>query len=139
MSARALLLASISALAPAACGESAPKFHAPMKLGGVEVSADELNRGARVFALYCVSCHGEDGSGKGPAAASLVKPPRDFRAADFQYKSTPGDELPTDEDLDYTIRKGRVETGMPAWGGLTDADRHAVMQYLKTFSPRWQG
>jgi hypothetical protein len=79
-----------------------------------------------------------DGSGQGPAARSLVKPPRDFRAADFAYASGGPGELPTDADLDLTIRKGRVENGMPAWQGLTDPDRHAVIQFIKTFSPRWQ-
>jgi mono/diheme cytochrome c family protein len=97
-----------------------------------------LNRGERVYVMYCASCHAEDGSGQGPAARSLVKPPRDFRAADFAYASGGPGELPTDADLDLTIRKGRVENGMPAWQGLTDPDRHAVIQFIKTFSPRWQ-
>lgn len=121
-----------------ACGEPTPRFTAPMTLSGVEVAPDVLNRGERVFMMYCASCHGEDGSGQGPAARSLVKPPRDFRAADFAYVSGGPGELPTDADLDVTIRNGRVENGMPAWNGLTDPDRHAVIQFIKTFSPRWQ-
>lgn len=127
-----------SVLAVAACGEPAPRFTAPMTLGGVEVAPEVLNRGERVYVMYCASCHAEDGSGQGPAARSLVKPPRDFRAADFAYASGGPGELPTDADLDLTIRKGRVENGMPAWQGLTDPDRHAVIQFIKTFSPRWQ-
>jgi mono/diheme cytochrome c family protein len=46
--------------------------------------------------------------------------------------------LPSDADLEETIRRGRPGTGMPAWDGLSAEDMYAVIQYLKTFSPRWQ-
>ena len=32
-----------------------------------------------IYQKYCASCHGEDGSGNGPAAGMLAKPPADFR------------------------------------------------------------
>lgn len=139
-----------------ACGESPPKFAAPMTLlsitphggsgattpewrsRGESVSADVLNAGERVYAMRCTTCHADDGSGKGPGASGLKEQPRDFREADFRYKSTPEGELPSDEDLRATIRNGRVESGMPAFPGLTDSDITAVVHYLKTFSPRWQ-
>jgi mono/diheme cytochrome c family protein len=120
-----------------ACGDAPPPFSAPQTLGGVEVSAETLNRGQRIFNLYCASCHGDDGSGQGPAARGLQTQPRDFRGADFKYVSGEPGSLPTDSDLEATIRNGRVQNGMPAWNGLTDIDRLAVVQYLKTFSPRW--
>ncbi len=136
---RSRILAYLSAIVVlTACGEPAPRFTEPQVLGGQTVSAEVLNRGARIYALYCVSCHGIDGSGQGNASRSLSTPPRDFREASFKYRSTPEGSLPTDEDLDFTVRKGRVDTGMPAWNGLVDEDRHAVIQYLKTFSPRWK-
>lgn len=121
----------------AACGPAEPQFDAPRTLGGVQVSAQVLNRGAEIYRLRCVSCHGEQGAGDGPAGRALHKKPRDFRQADFEYKSTPGDALPTDDDIITVIREGRVDTGMPAWPGLTDADLSALVQYIKTFSPRW--
>jgi mono/diheme cytochrome c family protein len=129
-----------------ACGESPPKFAAPMTLlsisdggsQGESVSADVLNAGERVYAMRCTTCHADDGSGKGPGASGLKEQPRDFREADFRYKSTPEGELPSDEDLRATIRNGRIESGMPAFPGLTDGDVTAVVNYLKTFSPRWQ-
>lgn len=129
--------AAAIAIAIPAC-ESAPKFDAPMTLGGNEVPADVLNAGARVYEMRCATCHGADGSGKGAGGQALAQPPRDFRTADFRYKSTPDADLPSDADLALTIREGRVENGMPAWRTLTAADEHAVIQYLKTFSPRWQ-
>ncbi|MCR9163417.1 MAG: c-type cytochrome [Nannocystaceae bacterium] len=121
----------------AACGEDPPKFTAPVTLGGTEVAAEVLNAGHRSYEMRCASCHGPDGSGQGPAATGLAKRPRDFRQADYAYKSTGEGELPTDEDIDATIRNGKPKNGMPAFGGLADADRHAIIQYLKTFSPRW--
>lgn len=129
--------AVVAALAAAAC-EQTPRFTSPMVLGGVEVPAVVLDQGARVYEMRCASCHGDDGSGQGSAGRALAKPPRDFRAADFIYKSTPGDDLPTDADLELTIREGRIESGMPSWRTLTPEDRSAVIAYIKTFSPRWQ-
>ncbi len=123
--------------AVAGCADDPPKFTAPMVLGGQEVSAEVLNAGHRSFEMRCASCHGHDGSGQGPASTGLAEPPRDFRQADFKYKSVAGDGLPTDGDLDITIRNGKLANGMPAFSGLDDDDRHAIIQYLKTFSPRW--
>ena len=120
------------------CVDPQPRFTGPQVLGGQEVTPETLNRGSRVYALYCVSCHGADGSGKGNAARSFDIPPRDFREADFRYVSGPEGSLPTDEDLMRTVRNGRPDAGMPAWDGLDKEDRHAVIQYIKTFSPRWQ-
>jgi mono/diheme cytochrome c family protein len=129
---------AVTALLAASACEQTPRFTAPMVLGGVEVPAAVLDQGARVYEMRCASCHGADGSGQGSAGRALEKPPRDFRAADFIYKSTPGDDLPTDADLELTIREGRIESGMPAWRTLTPEDRSAVIAYIKTFSPRWQ-
>lgn len=119
-----------------ACEAGPPPFTEPQVLGGVEVPAETLNQGQKLFNRYCASCHGYDGGGKGPAARNLEA--RDFRAAHFLYKSTPGDELPTDGDLANTIKQGKADKGMPAWGGLRDDDVRAVVSYIKTFSPRWR-
>lgn len=131
-------LSALLLLCAVAC-ESAPRFTAPMKLGGVEIPAEVLDQGAKVYEIRCASCHGPEGAGDGSAGRALPKPPRSFQLAQFQYKSTPGDELPTDADLEATIRNGRIDEGMPAWNTLTESDRYAVIQYIKTFSPRWKG
>lgn len=125
-------------LATAAACDSTPRFTAPMTLGGVQVPAAVLEQGARVYAMRCASCHGEDGAGQGSAGRALAQPPRDFRTADFRYGASGPGGLPSDAELEQTIRDGRIENGMPAWGTLTAEDRHAVIQYIKTFSPRWQ-
>lgn len=120
-----------------ACGDDPPKFTEAMVLGGEEVRAEVLNAGHRSYEMRCASCHGHDGSGQGPAATGLAATPRDFRAANFKYTSTPAGELPSDEDIDIIIRNGKPKNGMPSFSGLAEADRHAVIQYIKTLSPRW--
>ena len=127
-----------------ACGESGPPpFTAGMtfqRIGGapLEVAAEDLNHGQKLFNRNCASCHGDDGGGAGPAARNLDPKPRDFRAAHFLYASAGADELPTDRELKATIRNGVTTRGMPAWAGLRDPDLDALVSYIKTFSPRWQ-
>jgi mono/diheme cytochrome c family protein len=118
--------------------ESRPRFETPVVLGGLEVSASVLNEGARIYEMRCASCHGRDGSGDGNAGRALKSRPRDFRTADFRYASAGEGTLPTDADLESVIRNGRIEEGMPAWAALSAEDVHAVIQFIKTFSPRWQ-
>ena len=119
-------------------GESKPRFTEPMTLSGREVPADVLNRGHKVYQMRCASCHGNDGSGQGAAGRALADPPRDFRKADFRYTSGGEGELPTDEDLARILRKGVLDNGMPAFPVMPDEERHAVIQYIKTFSPKWK-
>lgn len=125
------------ALAAVACGDPPRRFTEPMVLGGQSVPPEVLDRGARIYGLYCSSCHGADGSGRMAASRSLDTPARDFREAAFRYVSGPEGSLPSDADLEATIRHGRPDTGMPKWDGLPAEDLHAVIQFIKTFSPRW--
>ncbi|GEM_PF-2977575 len=122
-----------------ACAEAPePRFAAAVRLGGVEVSADVLNQGERLYRRYCASCHGEDGSGTGAMAKQLPFPPRDLRTGQFQTASLDADALPSDDDLESIVRDGRPARGMPGWAGLRPEDRFAVVQFIKTLSPRWQ-
>jgi len=128
----------------AGCGESGPPAFTAgrtlLRVGAapVEVPADELNHGQQLFNRYCASCHGYDGGGGGPAARNLDPRPRDFRAAHFLYGGAGEGELPADRELKATIRNGVTSRGMPAWGGMRDADLDALVSYIKTFSPRWE-
>jgi cytochrome c oxidase cbb3-type subunit I/II len=94
--------------------------------------------GARIYARYCVGCHGVNGDGKGVAADMLIVKPRDFTKGIFKFRSTPSGTLPTDEDLYRTISRGVYRTSMPDWALLTERDRLAVIQYIKGFYPPWK-
>ncbi len=118
-------------------GCKSKKFTAPMKLGGKWVSAATLNHGYDIYMNNCMSCHGVNGDGVGPAAQGQMPLPRNFKQGLFKFANVPGGELPRDEDLKHTIRYGLRGTGMLPWD-LEDKDLDAVTQYIKTFSPVWK-
>lgn len=103
-----------------------------------EVTAQFLERGKTVYAQNCLACHGVKGDGKGDAAAFLLPKPRDFVHANFRLRSTPSGRLPTDVDLFRSVSLGMPGTPMPPWRvNLSENDRWAVVEYIKTFSPRF--
>jgi cytochrome c oxidase cbb3-type subunit I/II len=113
------------------------KFTAPMKLGGQWISTEKLNHGYDVYMNNCLSCHGVNGDGMGPAAQGQMPLPRNFQQGLFKFANVPQGELPRDEDLKRTIRFGLRGTGMLPWD-LEDGDLDAVISYIKTFSPVWK-
>ena len=120
------------ALAVAGCGNE-PTFREPREVWGRTVQPDVLNRGEATYRLYCMTCHGRDGDGRGPQGIHMTPPPRDFRAARFRHTRS-ADGRPTDSELEHTIRTGVPGTQMPAWRQLDQPDVDAVIQYVKTFS-----
>lgn len=135
------LLAVATATLAGACTRAGPPtaaFRAPMTLGGKVVSAATLTEGERDYALYCRACHGDHGDGKGPAAAGLRPPPRDFTLGTFKFAAVAGGTLPNDDDLVRIVRSGLHGTAMRAWDGVPEENLQAIIQYLKTFSPRWK-
>jgi len=82
-------------------------------------------RGARLFAKYCVLCHGEKGHGDGQAA--LLYQPRPANLTVSPYPDSYREKI---------IRGGGTAVGrsasMPPWGReLSDADIAAVLVYLR--------
>jgi cytochrome c553 len=79
--------------------------------GGPAVQAQQL------FSTLCVMCHGADGTGNGPAAASLNPKPRNYTDAAWQASIT-------DEQIKETILKGGQAVGkspmMPGQPQLAD-------------------
>src|SRR5512135_2453234 len=104
------------------------RFTGPERLGGALVSADVLNRGRAVYRRYCVGCHGIQGDGQGPTAASMVPPPRDFRSGSFKWSCVTGGKLPVDADLLRTLRNGLKGTHMPAFTTMSEEEAGAVVQ-----------
>ena len=95
-------------------------------------------RGKPIYERFCISCHGPQGDGLGYAAQWLDPMPRDFTSGIFKCRSTPSGTLPTDEDLMRTERTGIFHTYMPDWAVLGDYDLRGVIEYIKTFSPKWK-
>lgn len=112
---------------------------AAMTVGAGGADDEVLALGRDVYQRRCVGCHGAKGDGNGPSARFLDPRPRDFTSGIFKFRSTPGkDSLPTDADLYITLSHGLWGTAMPPWYVLSTDERMAVIQYLKTFSDRWQ-
>ena len=91
--------------------------------------------GKEVFEKRCKQCHGEKGEGNGIIAEKVYPPPRNFTSGIFKYKTSPGDQVPRDEDLLRTINEGFGEASMPAWKDImTEKEKRDVIAYEKTFS-----
>jgi mono/diheme cytochrome c family protein len=93
--------------------------------------------GRFVYQRNCLACHGAKGDGNGELVRDWSVLPRDFRRAEFKYRSTPYGQLPANEDLARTIRHGVTGTAMPAFAKLTDREIRAVIEYIKFFSADW--
>ncbi len=104
-------------------------------LGGVSVAlaqADSADaaKGAQIYQLYCVTCHGVKGDGQGPVGKTLDPPPRDFTKGDFKYGSS-------DKDVFEVISNGAASKGgsplMAPWGSvIPEADRWALVKHIRT-------
>ena len=103
------------------------------------VPAQQLELGQAIYAQRCEICHGVEGDGNGPAASNMDPRPRDFRRGWYKIRTTTSGQLPTDEDLFLIITKGMPGTTMPGWQGvLAEAEIQAVVEYIKTFSARFE-
>jgi mono/diheme cytochrome c family protein len=97
-----------------------------------------LALGAEVYRLRCIPCHGVNGNGKGIHAARLTVPARDFTKGVYEFRSTPSGTLPTDLDLFRTVSRGVHGTAMIPWSWLGEDERWAVVEHVKSFSPRFR-
>lgn len=74
--------------------------------------------GAKTFRYYCASCHGADGKGHGPVAASLKAEPADLTL--LSQKN--GGKYPSDHVLYVLSNEGQESVHgskeMPVWGPI---------------------
>jgi len=129
---------TLVAIALIGCGQptTAPSDNNSLVLGGVEVSTQVLERGASVYQQRCVLCHGDRGDGQGPIGRRLTPPPRDLRKGEYKFAPDPK-ALPDDAYFHRILTEGIPNTMMQPWG-LDHDDRHAVIQHIKSLSPRWR-
>lgn len=101
-------------------------------------SEDSIKRGAELFqSMNCWSCHGKDGRGHGPSAATLLDnkgnpiTPFDFTSG---RKFKCGE---TDGDMFRDLVTGLDGTPMPSFSGaMNDAQRWDVIHYIRTFASK---
>jgi len=98
----------------------------------------DIRLGEQIYRANCAACHGDRGDGKGPEANRLETKPRDFTTGVYKFRSTPSGSLPLDQDIFRTISRGVRGTSMLAQLHLSENERWAVTDYLKTFSQRFK-
>lgn len=102
------------------------------------VSAQNKDEGKKLYTTYCSSCHGDNGKGDGPAAASLPVKPANHTDGNVMNK------IP-DKTLFDIISKGGPAGGksnfMPAWGGaLKENQIQDIVVYLRSIAnPPYKG
>ena len=88
---------------------------------------ESLSRGRMIYQQHCEVCHGAQGRGDGPAAASLRPPPVDLAYHVYQHP---------DGQFFAWFTRGIPGTAMPAFGAtLSEDDRWHVLNYINTFAP----
>jgi len=92
----------------------------------VPADAVSVARGAQLFAIHCVMCHGDKGEGNGQLAALLANKPANLTLPITQTKG--------DGALFFTISNG-VAGRMPALNeNLTVRERWDVVNFLRTLA-----
>lgn len=102
---------------------------------GAQVSAQKEDssvvRGKKLFANYCASCHGVDGKGNGPVAASLKKPLPDLTKIQKGVKF-PADEVRKKVSGD-ALAPVHGKKDMPVWGMIfSQTDITNLVKYLES-------
>lgn len=92
----------------------------------IQPSTSAVARGAALYSENCSVCHGERGSGDGPAGASLQPPPRNLTIA-AGWKN--GTRL---SDIFRTLTEGVPGTGMAAYDTVSVEDRFALAHYVRS-------
>lgn len=88
-----------------------------------EMASKEVQEGKKIYEKKCVSCHGIEGDGKGPAAAGLDRPPANFKEIQ-----------PEPDDLLTVLEVGVAGTSMPPWKDqLTEQERDNLSRYVQAF------
>ncbi|MEE9166637.1 MAG: c-type cytochrome [Candidatus Neomarinimicrobiota bacterium] len=97
-----------------------------------------LDLGKNVYEQHCAICHGENGDGNGKEAHRFRTKPTDLTRGEYKFKSTYPGSLPFSSDLYRSVTEGVRGTGMLGQIHLTDEERWAVVEHMKSFSPRFQ-
>ncbi len=86
-----------------------------------QAPAPILARGAVVYARNCLTCHGVQGDGNGPAALSFLPRPANFTAVQ-----------PDTARAIQVLNEGIPGTGMAPWPSLVPSDKQAVAAFVRT-------
>ncbi|HET8576539.1 MAG TPA: cytochrome c [Methylomirabilota bacterium] len=124
-------------------GASMQHTHAPVPLeyrdvkvpAGLWTNRAMIDRGRSIYDAKCAVCHGADGSGNGPAAASLEPKPPSLRDRAMMAQMSPAYSFWRVSEGGAVEPFRSMRSAMPAWkDDLPVTDRWAVIAYQHTFS-----
>ena len=91
-------------------------FASSVRAGDKTPGKDDVREGQKYFMRYCASCHGASGTGDGPVAKSLSKPPANLRLLSDRF----GSPLPAAKLAELIDGRDAVRAhgtaDMPVWG-----------------------
>lgn len=85
---------------------------------------------AKLYAMHCASCHGDNGNANGPTSPYIDPPARQFGEERFRLTST-SNGVPTDADLMFILRHGIPGSAMPNFEQLSDEERRALVERVR--------
>ncbi len=103
--------------------DQVPEDYRVMERTPIIPDAESLARGVKLFVQNCAVCHGENGDGKGPAAAALQTPPTNFLDVQHSGIYNPGEKF-------WIIGHGSGKSGMPAFTQIDSAGRWHLVNYI---------
>jgi cytochrome c oxidase cbb3-type subunit 3 len=103
-------------------------FH--VAVAAAPVAAADLAAAKKNFTTFCTKCHGPEGKGNGPSAATLTTKPRDLTEC-ARMKDI------TDATIFTAIKEGgesvKLSKDMPAWKeGMEDDEIHDLVAYVRS-------
>jgi putative copper export protein/mono/diheme cytochrome c family protein len=119
----AVVVASLIYAAPTLSLLTVEAYPTSFYVSATGYSASSIARGADLFATHCVSCHGRQGRGDGPAGRFLRVKPSDL-TADHIYSHSDG-------DLFWWISYGIGEVMPPFGATLDDEARWNLIDFVR--------
>ncbi len=89
---------------------------------------DMISKGESLFKANCISCHGDNGMGDGPAGIALNPKPRNFHSKDGWVNGRKFSEM------FKTLMTGVQKSGMPAYEYLPTSDRVNLIFFVRNFT-----
>jgi mono/diheme cytochrome c family protein len=103
------------------------EWKAPAEAKAMKNPVKGVGNAKKNIETNCVTCHGPNGKGDGPAAAALPPPkPADWTSSKLAAES--------DGELFWKISNGRG--AMPPWKHLPEKDRWEIVSYIRTLQKK---